>query len=590
MIRVLFLFACGLLATASVVAQDTAVTYQGRLMQDGAPYAGAVDLTFRLYDLPTGGTEVAGPISETDWPVVDGLFQVTLDFGAVFDGSARYLEVEVDGTILTPRQSVRPAPVALFALAGNDWQLNGADVYYLQGDVGIGTASPNAPLEIASNSQINEPQLLLTETEDDFARLTLANDVSERFWTIAGLTRGASADQDRLNVYHSTQGDLLTVSAVGSVGIRNNSPVPEYALDVNGGALVRRNNDGTSLPHLYFWEPAGEEPIRMFWRHGAAGRHWILSGVTRAAGVELDRFALENSSSGVLMAIQGNGRTGLGIEPLSRLSVRSDDQWSASSGNGRGDFYVGDGGVGLSVGVALGGGGRGVSRIWTSGGVEHLFLGSAAYGTSLSILPGQVGVNNSNPQATLDVDGDLRVRELADPGATANRALHVLPDGQIAAGNETLIMSIANVAFDSALGNALPRSFAAIRFFNAGVNDALNAPLTLPNGAEIVGVTAWFRDTSATNDLSFRVSALEHGTNFVSTVAWGSSTGDSSGYRSTSLTVATLTGINPVDNETRSYYVRVNPVAAGDGAYGAPVSWTGDNAGVQAIVIHYRQY
>lgn len=590
MFRVLILFAWGLLATASAVAQDTAITYQGRLMQNGGPYAGAVDLTFRLYDLPTGGTEVAGPISETDWPVADGLFQVTLDFGPVFDGNARYLEVEVDGTILTPRQSVRPAPVALFALSGNDWQLNGADAYYLQGDVGIGTASPNAPLEIASNSQINEPQLLLTETEDDFVRLTLANDVSDRFWTIAGLTRGASPDQDRLNFYHSTQGDLLTVSAAGSVGIRNNSPAVDYALDVNGGALVRRNNDGTSLPHLYLWEPAGEEPIRMFWRHEAAARHWILSGVSRAAGVELDRFALENSSSGVLMAILGNGRTGLGMEPLSRLSVRSDDQWSPSSGDGRGDFYVGDGGVGLSVGVALGGGGRGVSRIWTSGGAEHLFLGSAAYGTSLSILPGQVGVNNGNPQATLDVDGDLRVRELADPGATANRALHVLPGGQIAAGNETLIMNVPGPAFDSALGNALPRSFAAIRFFSAGVNDVLTAPLMLSHDAEITGVTVWFRDTSATIDLSFRVVALEHGTNSLDNVAWASSTGDASGYRSTPLIVTGVPLMNQIDNETHSYFVRVYPVAAGDDAFGTRVNWTGDNAGVQAVVIHYRQH
>lgn len=102
-------------------AQDSTFTYQGRLEYSGEAYTGSADLTFRLYDQVAGGSQVGPTLSRAGWPVSDGLFQVELDFGAAaFDGQARYLEVVVDGTALSPRQAVRPAPVALFALAGNE--------------------------------------------------------------------------------------------------------------------------------------------------------------------------------------------------------------------------------------------------------------------------------------------------------------------------------------------------------------------------------------------------------------------------------------------------------------------------------------
>ncbi len=47
--------------------------------------------------------------------VTDGLFIVELDFGAVFDGTDLWLEIEVGSTVLSPRQHVTAAPQALFA-------------------------------------------------------------------------------------------------------------------------------------------------------------------------------------------------------------------------------------------------------------------------------------------------------------------------------------------------------------------------------------------------------------------------------------------------------------------------------------------
>lgn len=100
---------------------STMITYQGQLKQSGEPFTGLTNLEFRLFDQLSGGSQVGPTQTRVDWPVEDGLFQVELDFGAAaFLGSVRYLEVRVDGSPLSPRQSVRASPMALFALAGNE--------------------------------------------------------------------------------------------------------------------------------------------------------------------------------------------------------------------------------------------------------------------------------------------------------------------------------------------------------------------------------------------------------------------------------------------------------------------------------------
>jgi hypothetical protein len=99
-------------------AVGMAFTYQGRLTDGGSPVNGEYDLRFRLYDVSTGGSPV-GAVTKMDVTVTEGLFTVELDFGAVFDGTALWLDIGVRPgsssgayTSLTPRQPLRPAPYA----------------------------------------------------------------------------------------------------------------------------------------------------------------------------------------------------------------------------------------------------------------------------------------------------------------------------------------------------------------------------------------------------------------------------------------------------------------------------------------------
>ncbi|MGY6630143.1 MAG: tail fiber domain-containing protein [Wenzhouxiangella sp.] len=103
-----------------VLAQAAPINYQGRLDADGEPFSGSANLSFLLFNAESGGQVVAGPVSLNNWPVVNGLFQVELDFGPnAFSGSAeRYLEITVNGLALSPRQRVTAAPMAITTLPG----------------------------------------------------------------------------------------------------------------------------------------------------------------------------------------------------------------------------------------------------------------------------------------------------------------------------------------------------------------------------------------------------------------------------------------------------------------------------------------
>lgn len=113
------IFALALTATSAFAApQLPDFVYQGRLQQNGAPANGNFDLTFALFDAPSGGNQVGATISEAAYPVDDGIFSISLNFPGAFTGTQLYLEVSVAGTPMLPRQPVATTPVSQFTLTG----------------------------------------------------------------------------------------------------------------------------------------------------------------------------------------------------------------------------------------------------------------------------------------------------------------------------------------------------------------------------------------------------------------------------------------------------------------------------------------
>ena len=183
-------FAVGVAAAAVVALTSapllaapvgTAFTYQGELVKGGVPYQGSADFIFRLHNVASGAGQVGSDVTIAGVQVpAGGLFTVSLDFGAVFNGTALWLEVQVktpgDGsyTTLTPRQPLTAAPFALYSLAGtpNQWVTDANGIEFA-GSVGIGQAS--TPIRLTVNGGSGRNAGYFTNSDPDFASLFVRN-------------------------------------------------------------------------------------------------------------------------------------------------------------------------------------------------------------------------------------------------------------------------------------------------------------------------------------------------------------------------------------------------------------------------------
>jgi hypothetical protein len=128
----------------------TTFTYQGRLIEDNNAANGLYDFQFKFYDANSNGNKLGPDVNKSQVNVIDGYFTVELDFGSVFDGNERWLDIAVRPgdqndpnvyTALSPRQVVTPLPYASYVL-------NSSDIYYNYDNIGIGTATPSTKLEV----------------------------------------------------------------------------------------------------------------------------------------------------------------------------------------------------------------------------------------------------------------------------------------------------------------------------------------------------------------------------------------------------------------------------------------------------------
>jgi hypothetical protein len=119
-----FCLLIGLAALAGVsnaAGQGTAFTYQGRLNSGTNPANGNYDVTMALYNAGSAGSQVGSTVTTLDVGVTNGLFVITVDFGAVFNAADFWLQIGVrtngsgSYTALTPRQELNPVPFSIVA-------------------------------------------------------------------------------------------------------------------------------------------------------------------------------------------------------------------------------------------------------------------------------------------------------------------------------------------------------------------------------------------------------------------------------------------------------------------------------------------
>jgi len=190
---------------ATVFAQGTAFTYQGRLNDGASPANGTYDLTFSLFNVSSGAGQVGNTFTNSATAVSNGLFTVTLDFGANFPGAGRWLEIGVRTNgggafaTLSPRQPLTATPYAL--TASN-----------LTGALPVGQLTGTFPL-----AQL--PAILLTNNQSG-----------------VNLTGSFTGNGSGLTGLWHPNGNADTTAGVNFLGTTDNQPLE---FKVNGGRALR---------------------------------------------------------------------------------------------------------------------------------------------------------------------------------------------------------------------------------------------------------------------------------------------------------------------------------------------------------------
>lgn len=125
-ITLAFLYAMVSIGTAATVTKD--ITYQGILTDtSGNPLTGTYSITFKLYEVASGGTALA--TSTQSVSCTNGQFTTPVTFDATFfDGRALWIGVSVaPNPEMSPRQELRAVPYALSLRPGAIIKGSGVD-------------------------------------------------------------------------------------------------------------------------------------------------------------------------------------------------------------------------------------------------------------------------------------------------------------------------------------------------------------------------------------------------------------------------------------------------------------------------------
>ncbi len=246
----------------------TTFTFQGRLTSDGAAADGPHDMRFQLFNAALGGSRFGPTVCLDGVEVVDGVFSVVLDFGAVFDESQRFLQVQVradatagncdlgEFTMLDPRQALTAVPYALKVPGIDGHSLNAADgsptdALFVNnaGNVGIGTMNPQKLLAVSAGAVLDQSDQQDGAMQD--RALTFGNSSHE------GIASKRTAGPNRWGLDFYTAnfafGPRMSITNGGNVGIGTTSPGGK--LDVRGNIRVGASGE--------FFATAGDENLRI---------------------------------------------------------------------------------------------------------------------------------------------------------------------------------------------------------------------------------------------------------------------------------------------------------------------------------------
>lgn len=265
-LRGLWLFALALSALIAVPAAfaqgTTAFTYQGQLRDGGTNANGTYSMVFKLHDAASSGNQVGSTVTLGSQFVTNGMFSASLDFGPVFDGSARWLELTVAGNVLSPRTLLAPTPYALYATKAGS----------VSNPIFLGTTG-NTPLDLFVNN-IRALRLEPKDTSPNFIGGYVGNTVSNGYsGSVIGGGGSATNPEDGLPALNIIGADFAfigggarnkVIKAAGLVG-------GGFGNTVSGDTAVIAGGEGNTVSGNGGFIGGGKENV-------AAGNDAIVTG------------------------------------------------------------------------------------------------------------------------------------------------------------------------------------------------------------------------------------------------------------------------------------------------------------------------
>ncbi len=419
------LAAAGLLWTLVIAPQASAqvpqlINYQGRLLNGTNLVNGNVGLALRLFNVASGGSVLYE--DSTTVTVVDGLYSTFIGdnpassaFLTALTNAQVYVEVAVNGVALSPRERL--------ASVGYSLATRGLSVTP-DGNVGIGTISPQAGLHITSGPRWSTHNLganILVDGGRNNA-IGFLDSSSGKPWAIFnGAGQFRMAQMPPLGDIGTAPEYRLAISTNGNVGIGTLTPAEKLEvagwISLNGpyGKLGDLSTLVDSAKMLIGWNQSGGGGEADFIANRGAGN---IGGF---AFYDLDNSGTLNQ----LMTMKGNGNVGIGTaspaEPLEvagrillngpNANLDGDDLSSLANsgkmligcnitrGEGETDF-IANRGAGWGGGFAffdMDNGGA-TNRLMTLKGDGNVGIGTTAPGAKLHV-EGQVKIVGGNPGA-----------------------------------------------------------------------------------------------------------------------------------------------------------------------------------------------
>jgi hypothetical protein len=223
------------------------------LNDSGGPANGGYDLVFTLFATNAGGDAIGGPLTNSAVGVSNGLFTVPLDFGNVFDGNGRWLEIAVSTNgannfiTLAPRQQITPTPYAIFA---------------------------NSASNLMASAQLDVTGLVIQDNANDAPNIiggAAVNYVSSGVMS-ATIGGGGASQYNGGSLTNSVTGDFGTVGG----GIQNTA---DRDATVGGGENNAATGNASTVGGSYLNSAGNEsEFIGGGWQNTATGNAAVISG------------------------------------------------------------------------------------------------------------------------------------------------------------------------------------------------------------------------------------------------------------------------------------------------------------------------